>query len=152
MVLDVLKFAVNVSDEEEYSYIAFKEEIPKELCLIYQKLVPSEQIEQEVDKLKAKCYEKLHTTHRNLMNSLCMCFDLIFDLVNIFESEISSIIQNYLQDIQDLFQEIMKVDEIYIIQLKEFYFRIFNTGSNYNLKDYANEKIELDPIFIQVSD
>ncbi|PRD20222.1 UNVERIFIED_CONTAM: hypothetical protein NCL1_55202 [Trichonephila clavipes] len=78
VIIDVLNFTVSVSDEEEYSYVTFKEEIPKKLCFIYQKHIASEQKDQEVDKLKEKCYEKLHVTHRNLMNSLCMCFDLIF--------------------------------------------------------------------------
>ncbi|GFY73556.1 uncharacterized protein TNIN_180761 [Trichonephila inaurata madagascariensis] len=153
VILDVLNFTVSVSDEEEYSYVTFKEEIPKKLCFIYQKHIASEQKEQEVDKLKEKCYEKLHITHRNLMNSLCMCFDLIFELVNTFEIEISSIIQKYLQDVQELFQEIMQLDELYILQLKEFYFRLFNTGSIYDMevKDHTGEKIELDPIFKQVS-
>ncbi|GFX42713.1 histone-lysine N-methyltransferase SETMAR [Trichonephila clavipes] len=99
VIIDVLNFTVSVSDEEEYSYVTFKEEIPKKLCFIYQKHIASEQKDQEVDKLKEKCYEKLHVTHRNLMNSLCMCFDLIFKVIDLGRpSEIDSVLQSMLEN------------------------------------------------------
>ncbi|GIY84586.1 hypothetical protein CDAR_169041 [Caerostris darwini] len=126
--------------------------IPKQLCLIYQKNISPELKDLEAENLRNKCNEKLQNTHKNLMNSSCLCWDLIFELKKIFEKETSSIIQKYLINVRDLYRKIMEADKEFIQQLKEFYFKLFDTGSNFDLeiKDEAGDVIELDPIFRQV--
>ncbi|CAL1263389.1 unnamed protein product, partial [Larinioides sclopetarius] len=152
MVKEAENFAANVSGEEEYSYITFTEEIPKKLCFIYQKPISSEQKDQEVEKLKEEYDNELRKTHKNLMSSSCLCLDLVFGLMRTFENEMHLIAQKYLVDIQHIYKEFIKKDEMHILELKQFYSKIFDTGSNFDLevKNQAGEVIELDPIFLKL--
>ncbi|GBN02592.1 hypothetical protein AVEN_245850-1 [Araneus ventricosus] len=152
MVKEAENFAANVSAEEEYSYITFTEEIPKKLCLIYQKPISSEQRDQEVERLKEEYDKELRKTQKNLMSSSCLCLDLVFDLMRTFKNEMHLITQKYLEDVQHIYKELIKKDEMYILELKQFYSKIFDTGSNYDLevKNEAGEVIELDPIFLKL--
>ncbi|GIY74446.1 dynein regulatory complex subunit 3 [Caerostris extrusa] len=139
--------------ESDKNFFLLYSEIPKQLCLIYRKNISPELKDLEAESLRNKCNEKLKNTHKNLMNSSCLCWDLIFELKKIFEKETSSIIQKYLINVRDLYRKIMEADKEFIQQLKEFYFKLFDTGSNFDLeiKDEAGDIIELDPIFRQVS-
>ncbi|XP_055929893.1 dynein regulatory complex subunit 3-like isoform X3 [Argiope bruennichi] len=127
-------------------------EIPKKLCLIYQKPISSEQKDKEVEQLKDVCDKELRETHKNLMSCSCLYLDIIFDLMRTFKSEMHLIVQNYLEDVQHIYKEIIKTDERHILELQQFYFNIFNTGSNYDLEvnNQAGEVIELDPLFVKL--
>ncbi|XP_055929863.1 dynein regulatory complex subunit 3-like isoform X1 [Argiope bruennichi] len=126
--------------------------IPKKLCLIYQKPISSEQKDKEVEQLKDVCDKELRETHKNLMSCSCLYLDIIFDLMRTFKSEMHLIVQNYLEDVQHIYKEIIKTDERHILELQQFYFNIFNTGSNYDLEvnNQAGEVIELDPLFVKL--
>lgn len=56
-----------------------------------------------------------------------------------------------MEEVQSFYEYIMKIDGIYITELRDFYADIFNTGSNFEL-EFGNQfkEVELESIFSQV--
>ncbi|XP_071039176.1 dynein regulatory complex subunit 3 isoform X2 [Parasteatoda tepidariorum] len=153
MIKEAHVFVLNIVKEEEYEFINFKENIPKELCLIIQKYTSSLEMDNKIMELKAKWEARLLNTYRNFMNaSSCLLIDLIQKLSKVFKQEMLIIKAKYLNDVEASYKIIVEHNDVCISKLMTYYSDMFDNGTTPNIEgaEGNSQCPKLDPDLLQI--
>lgn len=149
-VMSAKETILSTCQEKISRFITYKEQVLKELGSTYCKNENSFQV--HAVKAKKECEEELEVLRQDLMELVALLVEFIIEMSRILHDELLKIDEKYEGGSQIYFKKIHDIDEMFSVELIDFYSKLFEKEVNYDIeiKDNKGKTMQLDSQFLQL--